>query len=46
MAVVEGVGVQVHLIDWEIGRVLKAQEHDRLTQNANQVRQRIEDVQR
>lgn len=39
----EGVRFQV---DREITRVLKAQDYDRLAQNANQTKERIEDIQR
>lgn len=34
MTAVEGVGVQVDWVDWEIGSILKAEDHHRLAQNA------------
>lgn len=46
MAVAEGMRVQFNFIDLEIGKVLKAQDHCRLAQNANQMKEHIEVVQR
>lgn len=38
----EGMGVQVDCMDREIGRVLKAKDHYRRAQKANQMRERID----
>lgn len=46
MAVTKSLGIQVDWIDRDIRRVLKAQDHHRLSQNANPMRERIEVVQR
>lgn len=46
VAVTEGEGVQVDWIHREINKILKAKDHHSLTQNADQIRERIAAVQR
>lgn len=44
MAALEGVGVQVNLIDRDIEMILKALNHHMLARSTNQIKQLIEAV--
>lgn len=46
MYVTHGVGVQSDWIDHEIGRILKVQEHHRIAQNEDLLKERIKGIRR